>query len=120
MIAIPGSHGKTTTTKMFATSFDEFGINFLIGDGTGKGTKDNKYFALEACEWKRHFLEYNPNYVYYGEYSEQSGYDAGEFFAGSDVTAVICSSDLMIFKMYCISCSMWIIYYTFYPIQHLL
>lgn len=63
LIAISGSHGKTTTTKMFATSFDEFGINFLIGDGTGKGTKDNKYFALEACEWKRHFLEYNPNYV---------------------------------------------------------
>ena len=30
---------------------------------TGCSKKENKYFALEACEYKRHFLAYNPYYA---------------------------------------------------------
>ena len=63
LIAISGCHGKTTTTTMMAKVFENIGINYLIGDGTGYGNKDNEYFALEACEFKRHFLSYNPYYA---------------------------------------------------------
>ena len=63
LIAISGCHGKTTTTTMMAKVFENIGINYLIGDGTGYGKKGNEYFALEACEFKRHFLSYNPYYA---------------------------------------------------------
>jgi len=60
LIAISGCHGKTTTTTMMAKVFENIGINYLIGDGSGYAKKGNEYFALEACEFKRHFLSYNP------------------------------------------------------------
>lgn len=60
LIAISGCHGKTTTTTMMSKVFENIGINYLIGDGTGYAKKGNDYFALEACEFKRHFLSYNP------------------------------------------------------------
>ena len=63
LIAISGCHGKTTTTTMMSTVFENLGINYLIGDGTGYASKGNDYFALEACEFKRHFLSYNPYYA---------------------------------------------------------
>ena len=62
-ITIAGCHGKTTTTSMLAHVLDTIkGANYLIGDGTGHATKENKYFVLEACEYKRHFLNYTPKY----------------------------------------------------------
>jgi len=60
LIAISGCHGKTTTTTMMSKVFENIGINYLIGDGSGYAKKGNEYFALEACEFKRHFLSYNP------------------------------------------------------------
>ena len=63
LIAISGCHGKTTTTTMMSKVFENIGINYLIGDGTGYAKKENEYFALEACEFKRHFLSYNPYYA---------------------------------------------------------
>ncbi len=63
-ITIAGCHGKTTTTAMLSHVLDNItGCNYLIGDGTGHATKDNTYFALEACEYKRHFLSYHPYYA---------------------------------------------------------
>lgn len=63
-ITVAGCHGKTTTTSMMALVLDNIvGANYLIGDGTGHGSKDNKFFVLEACEYYRHFLEYNPYYA---------------------------------------------------------
>lgn len=63
-ITVAGCHGKTTTTAMFAHTLGELtGVNYLIGDGSGFASKENKYFALEACEYKRHFLEYVPYYA---------------------------------------------------------
>ena len=59
-ICIAGCHGKTTTTNMMALAFQKEGINYLIGDGTGCGNKNNTYFALESCEYQRHFLAYHP------------------------------------------------------------
>ena len=37
--------------------------SFLIGDGTGRGDKDAAYFVFEACEYRRHFLSYFPDYA---------------------------------------------------------
>lgn len=64
LIAISGCHGKTITTSMMAHVFNNIkGTNYLIGDGTGFANKHNDYFILEACEYKRHFLNYSPEYV---------------------------------------------------------
>ncbi len=62
-ICVAGCHGKTTTTNMVALALRDEGVNYLIGDGTGSALADNKYFALEACEYKRHFLAYHPYYA---------------------------------------------------------
>jgi len=62
-ICIAGCHGKTTTTAMTAHVLNQIkGINYLIGDGTGFANPQNEYFALESCEYKRHFLSYTPYY----------------------------------------------------------
>lgn len=37
--------------------------SFLIGDGTGSGKKDASFFVMEACEYRRHFLAYHPDYA---------------------------------------------------------
>lgn len=63
-IGISGCHGKTTTTSMMAHVLKNIvGCNYLIGDGSGYASKENKYFCLEACEYKRHFLAYSPYYA---------------------------------------------------------
>ncbi len=62
-ISVSGCHGKTTTSSMLSFVLNNItGSNFLIGDGTGHANKQNKYFVLEACEYRRHFLEYNQKY----------------------------------------------------------
>ncbi|WP_339228434.1 UDP-N-acetylmuramate--L-alanine ligase [Oceanobacillus sp. FSL K6-2867] len=63
-IAITGAHGKTSTTGLLAHVLDEtFPISYLIGDGTGNGHVDSQYFVFEACEYRRHFLSYEPDYA---------------------------------------------------------
>lgn len=61
-IAVAGSHGKTTTTGMMAHVFGEIEPTcHLIGDGTGKGHPDARLFIFESCEYRRHFLAYQPD-----------------------------------------------------------
>ncbi len=63
-ICVAGCHGKTTTTSMLAHILkNTVGANYLIGDGTGYASIENQYFVLESCEYKRHFLSYNPYYA---------------------------------------------------------
>lgn len=63
-ICVAGCHGKTTTTSMMAHVLNNLkGTNYLIGDGTGYSNKENELFILEACEYRRHFLNYNPYYA---------------------------------------------------------
>ncbi len=63
-ICICGCHGKTTTTTMLEQGLGSIlKMNYLIGDGTGYANKENKFFALESCEYQRHFLKYNPYYT---------------------------------------------------------
>ena len=40
-------------------------------------------------------LKFNQDYVYIGDFTEQSGYKAATYFKNTDVTAVICSSDII-------------------------
>ncbi|WEG13866.1 UDP-N-acetylmuramate--L-alanine ligase [Pullulanibacillus sp. KACC 23026] len=62
-VAITGTHGKTSTTGLLAHVFREYApTSYLIGDGTGVGAKDSEYFIFEACEYRRHFLSYTPDY----------------------------------------------------------
>lgn len=60
-IAVSGTHGKTTTTKMIAALRD-YQCSYLIGDGTG-GSKTEDFFVFEACEYKETFLNYHPKYL---------------------------------------------------------
>ncbi|GAE92900.1 UDP-N-acetylmuramate-alanine ligase [Gracilibacillus boraciitolerans JCM 21714] len=59
-----GAHGKTSTTGLLAHVLDKSSaISYLIGDGTGKGQENSEYFVFEACEYRRHFLAYKPDYA---------------------------------------------------------
>lgn len=63
-ITVGGCHGKTTSASMLYHVLNNIkGANCIIGDGTGRAAKDSEYFVLEACEYKRHFLEYFPYYA---------------------------------------------------------
>lgn len=62
-ICVAGCHGKTTTTNMFSLALRDRGISYLIGDGTGDANVGDGYFALESCEYKRHFLLYHSYYA---------------------------------------------------------
>ncbi|KGP73670.1 UDP-N-acetylmuramate--L-alanine ligase [Pontibacillus yanchengensis] len=63
-IAVTGAHGKTSTTGLLAHVLSTVRpSSYLIGDGTGKGHEDGKYFVFEACEYRRHFLAYEPDYA---------------------------------------------------------
>lgn len=63
-IAITGAHGKTSTTGLMSHVVGGYQpTSYLIGDGTGFGQRDTSYFVMEACEYRRHFLAYHPDYV---------------------------------------------------------
>ena len=63
-VCVAGSHGKTTTTGMLSSMMNEsFPSGYLIGDGSGYVNKDTKYLCVEACEYRRHFLAYHPEYA---------------------------------------------------------
>jgi len=68
LIAVAGSHGKTTTTAMLIDIFEEAGFDpsAIVGSLRAK-TKSNyragksKYFIVEACEYRRDFLSLTPD-----------------------------------------------------------
>lgn len=63
-IAITGAHGKTSTTGLMSHVIGGYmPTSFLIGDGTGSGKEDASFFVMEACEYRRHFLAYHPDYA---------------------------------------------------------
>ncbi|MEH7254544.1 UDP-N-acetylmuramate--L-alanine ligase [Neobacillus niacini] len=80
-VAVTGAHGKTSTTGLLAHVIKGAKpTSFLIGDGTGKGEEDSKYFVFEACEYRRHFLSYFPDYAI----MTNIDFDHPDYFANID------------------------------------
>ena len=66
VIAVAGSHGKTTTCGMIGSIFKVAGLNptMFVGGQTTSGNLilgDKQYLIVEACEYKEHFLKLSPN-----------------------------------------------------------
>lgn len=68
LIAVAGTHGKTTTTAMLIDILEESGFDptAIVGSLRSK-TKSNfragksKYFVVEACEYRRDFMHLDPD-----------------------------------------------------------
>ncbi len=76
LVAVSGSHGKSTTSSMISimlkntdlnftsivwTLLKEFGNkNFYTSNNDNWKQINNNYFVIEACEYKRSFLKYTP------------------------------------------------------------
>ena len=110
LIAVGGSHGKTTTTAMLATAFDHMGIDVgavnggVISEwGVSSRHGQSEWFVIEADESDRSFLIYRPEIAlitnaapdhldFYG--SAEAVFQAFEDFARSATSrAVICVDD---------------------------
>ncbi|MBE6925403.1 MAG: LacI family transcriptional regulator [Ruminococcaceae bacterium] len=68
-------------------------IGFLGGDKKSVVTRER--FSGYLVGLNEADIEYNGNYVRYGNYTESCGLEAADYFAGTDVTAVVCASDLI-------------------------
>ncbi|XJZ26515.1 UDP-N-acetylmuramate--L-alanine ligase [Bacillota bacterium Lsc_1132] len=80
-IAVAGAHGKTSTTGLLSHVMKGAKPTaFLIGDGTGKGEEEAEYFVFEACEYRRHFLSYFPDYAI----MTNIDFDHPDYFANID------------------------------------
>ncbi|MHB7919615.1 UDP-N-acetylmuramate--L-alanine ligase [Staphylococcus hominis] len=83
-VAVTGAHGKTSTTGLLSHIMNgDKKTSFLIGDGTGMGLPGSDYFAFEACEYRRHFLSYHPDYAI----MTNIDYDHPDYFKNIDDVA---------------------------------
>lgn len=67
MVAVAGTHGKTTTTAMIIFASLKLGlpVSYIVGTTLGFAPsgayhKGDKYFIYEADEYDRNFLKYHP------------------------------------------------------------
>ncbi len=67
LIAVAGTHGKTTTTGMLIWAFKQCGIPVSYSVGTtisygpsGQYSPDSEYFIYECDEFDRNFLHFSP------------------------------------------------------------
>jgi len=69
-IAVSGAHGKTTTTAMIAKILIDAGLDptvivgsLLKDQGSNFVAGKSEYFVVEACEYKKSFLNLNPKII---------------------------------------------------------
>lgn len=95
-IAVAGTHGKTSTTGLLAHVLERIApTSYLIGDGTGKGVLNGRFFAFEADEYRRHFLAYTPDYMIITNID----FDHPDYFTDrNDVFEAFCSAALQVKK----------------------
>jgi UDP-N-acetylmuramate--alanine ligase len=103
LIAISGSHGKTTTTGMTIWTMQQLGIPISYSVGTtlpfgpsGKFDPKSEYFVYECDEFDRNFLHFHPHlslltsidYDHPDTYPEESQYTEAfrQFISQSDHT----------------------------------
>ena len=67
LIAVAGTHGKTTTSSLFVWAFQQLGIPISYSVGTtlsfgtsGKYDPESEYFVYECDEYDRNFLQFHP------------------------------------------------------------
>lgn len=67
LIAVAGTHGKTTTTSLLVWAFKQLGIPVSYSIGTtlsfgpsGKFDPASEYFVYECDEYDRNFLQFHP------------------------------------------------------------
>lgn len=101
LIAIAGTHGKTTTTGMMVWTLQQLGVpvSYSIGSQisfgpSGKYQPDSQYFVYECDEFDRNFLHFHPelslitsiDYDHTDTYKTQSDYIAAfrQFLDQSD------------------------------------
>ncbi|WP_440616037.1 UDP-N-acetylmuramate:L-alanyl-gamma-D-glutamyl-meso-diaminopimelate ligase [Cysteiniphilum sp. 6C5] len=72
VIAIAGTHGKTTTTSMVIKLMDDAGLNpsFLVGGitqdfGVSSRLTDSEYFVIEADEYDTAFFDKRSKFMHY-------------------------------------------------------
>ncbi|MFT6835799.1 MAG: UDP-N-acetylmuramate: L-alanyl-gamma-D-glutamyl-meso-diaminopimelate ligase, partial [Francisellaceae bacterium] len=72
VLAVSGTHGKTTTTSMLVKILDECGYNpgFMIGGvskdfGMSARLTDSKYFVIEADEYDTAFFDKRSKFIHY-------------------------------------------------------
>jgi UDP-N-acetylmuramate: L-alanyl-gamma-D-glutamyl-meso-diaminopimelate ligase len=72
VIAVAGTHGKTTTTSMLSWIFETAGLkpSFLIGGiaenfGSSYSLRPTKHFVIEADEYDTAFFDKGPKFLHY-------------------------------------------------------
>ena len=67
MVAVAGTHGKTTTTSMIVWACSKLGLPaaYIVGStlgfaSSGSYSEADKYFVYEADEYDRNFLKFHP------------------------------------------------------------
>ena len=72
VLAVAGTHGKTTTTSMLAWIFESAGLqpSFLIGGiaenfGSSFQVGDGRHFIIEADEYDSAFFDKGPKFMHY-------------------------------------------------------
>ena len=68
-------------------------IGFIHGDKNS--FVSNERFAGYIIGLGINNIEYNKEYVYYGRFDEKSGVEAAKYFVETDVTAIVCVSDVI-------------------------
>lgn len=109
LIAVSGTHGKTTTTAMMVWLFKQFGIpvSYSIGSNVGFGPSgayenNSEYFVYECDEFDRNMLQFHPylsllpsvDYDHSDIYPTQEDYDdAFRQFADQSIAVIALQTD---------------------------
>ena len=112
LIAVAGTHGKTTTTAMLVWTFRQLGIpvSFSVGSNmsfapSGYLDPDAQYFVYECDEFDRNFLHFTPHlslitsvdYDHPDTYPTQADYaDAFTTFLGQSKQVIMWDRDTVI------------------------
>lgn len=68
-------------------------IGFLMGEKDSQASAERLAGYISGLA--RAGIEFNSDYIYYGDFTKSAGEEAAMFFTETDVTAVICCSDIM-------------------------